>query len=87
LLPLRANDYNDVVDMIDEILAEFKASGSRERRNWADVLAGNKGEPVTIAARLFPILRSVQVGRGLPVMENATCRTEGEVFLATCVNR
>ena len=64
---LRANGYNDVAEAIDDILAEFKGKGSRERRNWADVLCGNKGKPVTIAGRTFPMLASAQVSRGLPV--------------------
>ena len=77
---LRANNYNDIADMIDEILADFKAVGSKERRNWADVLCGNDGNPVTIAGREFPILASAQISRGLPVSPNAIQRNEKEEF-------
>ena len=77
---LRANSYNDIADMIDEILAEFRANGSKERRNWADVLCGNEGKPVTIAGRTFPILASAQISRGLPVSPNAIQRNENEEF-------
>ena len=77
---LRANDYDDVADMIDDILAEFKAKGSKERRNWADVLCGHEGKPVTIAGRTFPILASAQVSRGVPVSANAIRRNEDEEF-------
>ena len=77
---LRANNYNDIAHTVDEILAEFKATGSKERRNWADVLCGNDGKPVTIAGRTFPILASAQVSRGLPVSPNAIQRNEKEEF-------
>lgn len=77
---LRANNYNDIAEMIDEILSEFKAIGSKERRNWADVLCGNQGKPVTIAGREFPILASAQISRGVPVSPNAIQRSEGEEF-------
>ena len=77
---LRGNDYNDVADLIDEVLAEFKAKESKERRNWADVLCGKGGKPVTIAGRTFPILASAQASRGLPVSSNAIRRNEDEEF-------
>lgn len=77
---LRANDYIDIADMIDDILTEFKAKGSRERRNWANVLCGNDGKPVTIAGRTFPILASAQVSRGLVASPNAIQRNEDEEF-------
>ena len=77
---LRANGYNDIADTIEDVLTEFKAKGSKERRNWADVLCGNKGKPVTIAGRTFPILTSAQVSRGLPVSVNGIQRNEDEEF-------
>ena len=77
---LRANGYDDVGKAIDDVLAEFKAKGSRQRRNWADVLCGNRGRPVTIAGRTFPILASAQVSRGLPVSPDAIQRSRDEEF-------
>ena len=77
---LRANGYNDIAEAIDDILAEVKAKGSRERRNWADVLCGSEGKRVTIAGRIFPILASAQVSRGLPVSPNAIQRNQDEEF-------
>jgi hypothetical protein len=67
--------------MIDDILARFKANGSKERRNWADVLCGNDGKPVTVAGRTFPILASAQISRGLPVSPNALQLHDNEEFL------
>ena len=77
---LRANDYGDVADLIEDILAELKAKGSKERRNWADVLCGNQGKPVEVAGRTFPILASAQVSRGLPVSPSAIQRNRDERF-------
>ena len=77
---LRGNGYKDITEKIDDILAEFIAKGSKERRNWADVLCGNEGKPVTIAGRTFPILASAQVSRGLPVSLNAIQRNQDEEF-------
>ena len=77
---LSANGYDDIADAIDDILAELKAKGSKERRSWADVLCGNEGKPVTIAGRTFPILASAQVSRGLAVSPNAIQRNANEEF-------
>ncbi len=77
---LLANGYSDIANTIDDILAEFKAKGSKERRNWADALCGNQGNPVTIAGRTLPILASAQISRGLPVSPNAIRRNADEEF-------
>jgi hypothetical protein len=77
---LRANNYKDIADMIDEILAEFKATGSKERRNWADVLCGHGGKPITVADRTFPMLASAQRSRRIPVSPEAIQRNEVEDF-------
>lgn len=72
---LRANGYDDVADMIDEVMSEWKAAGKKTRRNWWDILAGHKnGQPSVRAGRTFPILRAAQIRKGRPVTENAICR-------------
>ena len=54
---LRQNGYEDVVELIDEVVATLAARGSKERRNWWDVLAGGKdGRPSVVAGREFPVL-------------------------------
>lgn len=48
---LRENGYEDIADLIDLVIAEFKASGSKERRNWWAVLAGGvNGKPLVVTA-------------------------------------
>jgi hypothetical protein len=69
---LRANGYEEVARIIDEIMAEWKAQGKATRRNWWRVLAGdNRGNPRKIAGRIFPIIRAVRKRQGLPNTEIA----------------
>ena len=78
---LRAFNYQDVDDKIAKVEALHKASGSKERRNWADVLSGTKdGDPVVIAGVEFPILSSAQRSRNKPVTKNAIQRNDKEEF-------
>lgn len=76
---LRANGYDDVADVIDAVMQEWRASGNATRRNWWDVLAGRaNGQPCTRAGRTFPVLRAAQIRKGLPITPNAICRNENE---------
>ena len=80
---LRENSFQYIDDTIAEVEAEFKASGSKERRNWADVLCGGKdGSPFTIAGREFPVLAAAQESRGRPVTSNAIRGEEHQPFPA-----
>lgn len=74
---LPRNGYGDVADLISEVVGEFDAAGSKERRNWADVLAGAKdGKPAVVAGREFPVLRSAQISLNKLFSANATSRAE-----------
>ena len=76
---LRQNDYEDVAELIDEVMAARAARGSKERRNWWDVLAGGKdGRPNVVAGREFPVLRIAQARQGKPITPNAICRNNDE---------
>lgn len=76
---LRANDYSDVADLIDEVINEWQSEGKKTRRNWWDILAGRKnGEPCVRAGRTFPILRAAQLRQGRTVTESAICRNPDE---------
>lgn len=76
---LNQNGYEDVADLIDEMMAEIKARGSRERRNWWDILSGNpKGTSRVVAGRLFPVLAIAQRRQGKPVTPNAIRRNKRE---------
>lgn len=76
---LRANGYDDIADMIDEVMSEWQAAGKKTRRNWWDILAGRKnGKPSIREGRTFPVLRAAQLRQGKPVTENAICRNPEE---------
>jgi hypothetical protein len=69
------NNYRDVADLIDEVLAEWRSQGKLIRRNWWEILAGDThGNPRTVAERTFPILRAAQLCQGMPVISAALCR-------------
>lgn len=72
--------YHDIVILIRDTEAAFAARGSRQRRNWWDVLAGRiSGDSVTIEGRAFPVLASAQRRQGKPVTDNAIQRSPIEV--------
>ena len=76
----RENGYGDVADLIDGVMSELKAHGSKERRNWWDVLAGGKdGKPIIVNGHEFPVLRVAQIRQGRIVTKNAISRNEAEV--------
>ena len=77
---LRENNYDDIADMIDEIMNEWRVAGKKTRRNWWDILAGRKnGTPCKRDGRVFPVLRAAQIRQGRPITENAICRNPEEI--------
>jgi hypothetical protein len=73
-------DYPDVVRIINRAEGQWKASGSRERRNWWEVLAGGiDGNPITVGGLQFPVLRAAQIRQGKAITANALCRNEDEI--------
>jgi hypothetical protein len=76
---LRANGYAHVADTIDQILAEWRAAGNKQRRNWWQVLAGRKdGTSVLVAGRTFPVLAAAQKRQCVKVSRNAIRNKRGE---------
>lgn len=76
---LRANGYDDIADMIDEVMSEWRAAEKKTRRDWWDILSGRKnGKPCEREGREFPILRAAQIRQGKPITENAICRNPNE---------
>jgi hypothetical protein len=74
---LPRNGYSNIAAMIEEIIAEFEAAGSKERRNWGDTLSGGKdGKPAVVARREFPVLKSAQESRNKPVTPKAIRSSE-----------
>lgn len=76
---LRANNYEDVADLIDRAMASVAARECKTRRNWWEVLAGGKnGRPRTYESIEFPVLRAAQIHEGVPITPNALCRNNAE---------
>lgn len=76
---LRANGYDDVAEKIEQIMAEWRDAGNRQRRNWWVVLAGGKdGLPVVVAGRKFPVLAAAQRRQGVKVSKDAVRRKKRE---------
>ena len=76
---LRANGYDEVAALIDEIQEEWKAASKRTRRNWWEVLAGgDDGSPRVVAGRTFPVLKAAQRHEEKPVTPNAIQRKPRE---------
>jgi hypothetical protein len=76
---LRENRYEDVADLIDHALEQWEREGVRTRRNWWEILCGDKeGNPKTFGGRKFPVLRAAQIRQGRPVTPNALCRNPKE---------
>ncbi len=77
---LRENGYRDVADLIDEVMADLEEKGSKQRRNWWDVLAGGpSGHAIAVAGRAFPVLKAAQRRQGRRVTSNAIQRNAREV--------
>ena len=73
------NNYRDIADLIEEVVAEWKAQDKRTRRNWWEILAGDAhGNPRTVTGKTFPVLRAAQIRQGVPVSSAAICRNPKE---------
>ena len=71
--------YLDVVHLIDQVTRQWKAKGTRTRRNWWEVLAGTRnGRPRTVYGINFPVLVVAQKHEGRPVTPNAIQRSDSE---------
>ena len=74
------NGYEEYAALIDEVMAEWKAKGSKERKDWWLVMSGDsKGKPRVLCNRQFPVLAAFQARQGKPVTENAERRNEIEI--------
>jgi|ERR1051326_3933091 len=74
------NKYTDVAELIDEVTAKWARQGKKTRRNWWEVLAGDKnGNGRVIEGREFPVLAAARARQGLPKSKGALCRNNNEV--------
>jgi len=77
---LRTNGYEDVVELIDEATVKMAARGSKQRRNWWDILSGGEtGKPYVREGIEFPVLRVAQLRQGKTVTLNAISRSRTEL--------
>src|SRR6187397_1579454 len=73
-------DYADCLELINRQEARWRATGRDTRRNWWDVLAGQKdGTPTIIDEVEFPVLRAARRRKGWNDVPNAICRNDREV--------
>lgn len=73
------NDYKDVAKIIDGIMLNWQKAGNKQRRNWWDILAGDKnGNPRIISGVTIPVLKAAQIRKGMKMTENAICRNDTE---------
>jgi hypothetical protein len=77
---LRANGYEDVVGLIDQAMAKMAARGSKQRRNWWDILSGGEGGKACVREGIeFPVLQIAQLRQGKPTTPNAISRNSNEL--------
>lgn len=76
---LNQNNYADVVSLIDQAMAKIAGRGSKQRRNWWEILAGgSNGKPSVREGIEFPVLRAAQLHQRVPITPNAICRNSEE---------
>ena len=77
---LEENGYHDVAKLIEDALEQWEHDGVRTRRNWWDILCGDRdGKAKTFGGREFPVLRAAQNRQGRSVTANSLCRNPNEV--------
>src|SRR2546421_1027817 len=77
---LRDNGYEDVIALIDKAMARMAKRGSKQRRNWWDILSGRaEGKPCIVEEIKFPVLRVAQIRQGKPITPNAISRSNEEL--------
>jgi DNA adenine methylase len=77
---LRRNGYPEYAVLIEEVMAEWKKKGSKERKDWWLMMSGDKkGRPRVICNREFPVLAAFQERHEKPVTDNAERRNINEI--------
>jgi len=77
---LRENGYHETADMIEEIMQEWARFGKKTRRNWWDVLAGDRqGNPRRIEGRIFPVYNAARLRQGLEPVPHAADQRKKEL--------
>jgi hypothetical protein len=83
---LRAHGHADVAKQIDAIMEGWRERRVKTRRNWWDVLAGDReGNPRKVEGVLFPVLAAARRRKGWP--RSASEVGSGEAAPAPATNR
>ena len=73
------NNYNDVAELIDDVTAKWDRQNKRTRRNWWEVLAGDRdGKGRIIEGMEFPVLTAARIRQGLPRIKGSLSRNKDE---------
>ena|ERR1700744_6687407 len=76
---LNENGYEDIAKLINTIQADWKDKGNKQRRNWWDILAGDKfGNSRVISGQVMPVLRAAQIRKKIIITSTALSRNENE---------
>ncbi len=76
---LKINGFEDVVEMIDNAIAKMAIRGSKQRRNWWDILSGGTdGKPCICEGIEFSVLRVAQIRQRKYITKNAIARNSRE---------
>ena len=77
---LHKNGHEDICALIDQAMAYWAKKGITTRRNWWDILSGDRtGQPRIVAGKRFPVLAAAQRRQGKAVTSNAVPAKRGEV--------
>ena len=72
---LCASGYDDVNDLIERIMAEWRRKGLGTRKDWCEKLAGTYGgKPCVVDGITLPILRAARTRKGWPAVPGALDR-------------
>lgn len=78
---LLENGYDEVAEMIQGIMNDWRRRRVKTRRNWWAILAGGKnGRPKAVGGHEFPVLRAAQRRQGLPITKNAISNRRREAY-------
>jgi hypothetical protein len=76
---LAQNNYEDVLKRINAVERGWKSKGTKTRRDWGEVLAGNKdGSPKMVEGIKFPVICAARKRKGWPAEGKCICRNPTE---------
>jgi len=76
---LTDNGYDDILKLIGRVETLWKAKGVSTRRNWWEVLAGDRnGQSRVVEGFEFPVLAAAQEHEEKVITKNAVRRRAGE---------